>query len=283
MFDLILSLLENAGMNSSAARAILLISFLLIIAYIAWKAKGFKDNNEQEHKTLNVRLDGLDGRMDKVDARIDRVEVKIDKVEHKMDEVESRLNDRMDRVESKLNDRMDKMENRFDEKTDMLDAKMNSLAVIVSNLAGKVDILADNMKTVLFYIAGKKDPTLEQTKSPVGLSPRGEEMRIKLEADKIIENHKQTLRSLFEDEINNADNPYDIQTIAFNAVNSKLYGLLNEQELLLLKNEAFRQNVEIEYFRTIFRILFRDEILKDKGISVDDFSNNPQETDPHIS
>ena len=42
MFDLMLSILERAGMNSSTAIAILLISFLTIIAYVVWKDRGVK-------------------------------------------------------------------------------------------------------------------------------------------------------------------------------------------------------------------------------------------------
>ena len=320
MFDLILSLLERAGMNSSAARAILLISSLTIIAYVVWKAKGFMDNNESEHRLIIARLEALAERADRTDAKVDRVEVKVDgidvrldKVEVKVDEIDTSLNRvevkvdeidvslnrvemKVDRIETRMGaidvktDRLEEKKdgdearmNRHEHRMDTLEDKLNNLTALVAKIAGKVDILADTMNLVLFHITGKMDVKLAQSKSPLGLSPLGEELRQKFGADKIIEKYKQALCSVFEDELNRANNPYDIQAITFDAVNLKLYDLLNEEELLLLKNEAFRQSVATEYFKTIFRILFRDEILKDKGISIDEFYSKTQQTDGHIS
>ena len=271
MFDLILSLLERAGMNSSAARAILLISFLTIIAYVVWKAKGFMDRNENEHRLIIARLEALAERADRTDAKVDRVEVKVDGIDTRVD----RLEEKEGGVETRMN--------RHEHRMDALEDKLNNLIVLVATIAGKLDILADNMNIVLFHITGKTNVSLAQSKSPLRLTSLGEQLRQKFGADKIIEKYKQALCSVYEDELNRANNPYDIQAITFDAVNLKLYDLLNEEELLLLKNEAFKQSVATEYFKTIFRILFRDEILKDKGISIDDFSSKARQTDGHIS
>ncbi|MGN0023004.1 MAG: hypothetical protein ACI352_03135 [Elusimicrobiaceae bacterium] len=112
----------------------------------------------------------------------------------------------------------------------------------------------------------KKNPFAE-AHSPISLTAKGEDMRIKIKADDILNKHKEELYKSLPANLNNA---YDIQNEAFKIVREKLFNLLVPDEMLALKNAAYQEGTAIDAFLIIFQILFRNDILKTKNIPITD-------------
>ena len=112
----------------------------------------------------------------------------------------------------------------------------------------------------------KRNPFAE-THSPISLTDKGENMRIKIKADDILNKHKEELYKILPENLNNA---YDIQIEAFKIVREKLFNLLSPDEMLSLKNAAYQEGKPLEDLLVIFQILFRDDILKTKNIPIAD-------------
>jgi hypothetical protein len=120
-----------------------------------------------------------------------------------------------------------------------------------------------------------KQSDLAKQKSPISLTEQGIVVKNKIKADEVFASHKEELYGLLDQtKLNNA---YDIQIEAFRVIGKDFLKLLNEQETIALKNEAYLLGKQLEEFLVIFQILFRDDILKTKNIPVSDVDKH----DPH--
>jgi len=120
---------------------------------------------------------------------------------------------------------------------------------------------------------------LAKTKSPISLTEEGNNARKTIRADEIFENHKKHLYAqLDKSKLNNA---YDIQVETFKVIDENLFKSLNEQEMILLKNEAYKAGQPLEFFLIIFQIILRDCVLKEKGMLISDVDkHDPEITKP---
>lgn len=127
------------------------------------------------------------------------------------------------------------------------------------------DDLIRLQEQVKHCLSQRRPNSFAKSHSPISLTEEGQKVSEKIKASVILANHKEELYKLIN---NKLDNAYDIQMDAFKVIDNNLFKILNEQELLSLKNEAFSLGKPLEDLLVIFQILFRDDILKTKNIPI---------------
>jgi hypothetical protein len=149
-----------------------------------------------------------------------------------------------------------------------VETKVDSSEKHIDKLQGRVDLIYQYINT--------KSPIKAQ--SPTSLTEVGNEIVKNISANEILEKYKEKLCK--EVEKNNPQNAYDIQKQSQNAydiqkqsfyiVRNKMKELLSEEELLKVKNEAYNRGLLIDDIISVFGILLRDLILKEKQIPISD-------------
>ena len=147
--------------------------------------------------------------------------------------------------------------------------KLESVSDKVIELKTKIDLIYQNTNP----------RKLTQAYSPVSLTDLGIEIAAKINADKIFKKYSEEL--LKDTDIPNLKNAYDIQQSSMKIAKEKILSLLNEEELIIIKKEAFNNGLIVEDLTSIFGILLRNKILKDKKIPLAEIDNNePKEQEP---
>lgn len=77
-------------------------------------------------------------------------------------------------------------------------------------------------------------------------------------------------------EARNPKNAYDVQTATMETVKEKMMGLLDADEINVLKAEAYARGLLVEDIISIFGVLLRDDILRTKGFSVSEVDKHTQ-------
>jgi hypothetical protein len=104
--------------------------------------------------------------------------------------------------------------------------------------------------------------------SPLVLTKKGKEISKAMQAHDLIARHEQELSKFID--VSKTKNAYDIQQEAFKIIAERFYELLDENEINLLKNEAYKTGDTIEAILFIFQIIFRDKLLKKYNLFIDD-------------
>lgn len=107
--------------------------------------------------------------------------------------------------------------------------------------------------------------------SPLSLSEEGAKAAELIKADKILERIHEKLEDFVEE--SKPKNAYDIQ-VASLKVTSKLIDLLNEGELITIKDYAFQQGLRLEDLFPIFGVKLRNLILEKRGIPIADIDKH---------
>ena len=100
--------------------------------------------------------------------------------------------------------------------------------------------------------------------SPVVLTPKGEEIRKRLQVDRIIAEKYESVKKEFED----ISNAYDIQVKATN-LGKHLFQLLNEDEKDFIKKVAYEEGLPLVQIYPIFSVILRDVVLEEKGLQTE--------------
>jgi len=137
--------------------------------------------------------------------------------------------------------RIDKMENAFDK---------------IISLETKVDLI---------YQYSNPNATVRAS-SPANLTKVGLEIAEKIKADDIFKKYATKLVNLVENK--KPKNAYDIQQVAFDVCKKEFLNFLNENELKIIKDEAFSKGLLMEDITLVFGILLRNKILEDKNIPI---------------
>lgn len=109
---------------------------------------------------------------------------------------------------------------------------------------------------------------LFRTQSPLALTPKGTSVAETLSAHSILERHYKALHESVESE--SPKTAYDIQLAAMKTARETLLSLLTEQDLIAIKNEAFKQGAPLDDILVVFGILLRNRILSERGIPLTD-------------
>jgi len=155
--------------------------------------------------------------------------------------------------------------NKFDTHDKRVE-KIEGLAEKVTALTVKVDLIYQN--------TNPNAPL--RAHSPVSLTPIGNEISKNIDADKIFKKYSNKLMG--EVEKKSPNNAYDIQQSSILVAKSIMINMLEEVELVKIKQEAFDRGLLTEDIMSVFGVLLRNEILKHKGISLAEVDkNSPKE------
>lgn len=137
--------------------------------------------------------------------------------------------------------------------------------VKIQDLSDKLIALA--VKVDLIYENTNPRKTVE-ARSPIALTASGKEIAANLEAEKLLKKYIRKLEAAgdFKD-VNDA---YDIQSSAMKIAKEKMITFLDEDELALVKKEAYSRGIILEDVMAVFGVLLRNHVLEEKKIPVSD-------------
>lgn len=133
----------------------------------------------------------------------------------------------------------------------------------IQNISEKVIELKTKVD-LIYQFTNPQRPVMSQ--SPLSLTLIGTQIVDEIEANKILD--KYILKLTKEVERSNPKNAYDIQIASMNVVKSEMIKLLNEEELILVKQEAYSKGLLVEDIMSVFGILLRDHILAEKKMTI---------------
>lgn len=138
------------------------------------------------------------------------------------------------------------------------------------------DLHEMTVKVGLIYQNTNPNSTV-RSMSPLQLTEIGRDVMENINAQEIFNKYRERLIS--EVDVSSPQNAYDIQQRAIQVVKTTLPDLLNEDELVKLKQEAFQRGSILEDILIVFGILLRNTILKERNISIADIDKY----DPKVS
>lgn len=130
-------------------------------------------------------------------------------------------------------------------------------------------------KIDLIYQNTMRTPII-QSHSPMSLTKVGNDIIVSIGASQLFEKYKEKLSKIV-----NADtskNAYDIQMLSMKVARESMVNLLNADELILVKDEAFQRGVLLEDIMSVFGILLRDSILAERGLPIADVDRHAPKT-----
>ena len=140
----------------------------------------------------------------------------------------------------------------------------------VEGLAEKVVVLTTKVD-LIYQIVNPHAPL--KANSPISLTPTGSDIAKNLNADALVFKYSHALCT--EIDKLSPKTAYDIQQVTLEFAKTRMINLLNEEELLKVKQEAFNRGMLLEDVMSVFGILLRNHILQKKGVPI-------AEVDKHI-
>lgn len=122
-------------------------------------------------------------------------------------------------------------------------------------------------KIELIYINTNRNPVME-ARSPISLTDIGNKIVGNIRAEATLDKYFSRMEP--EIGLGKVDNAYDIQMEAIKYAKEKMIKFLDANELNVIKTEAFARGMIIEDIMSVFGILIRNRILKNKEIPVSD-------------
>ena len=120
------------------------------------------------------------------------------------------------------------------------------------------------IKANITILLNKSGLSTTSQNSPVGLTPKGEEIRKKVQVDRIVTKEYEHLKKEFED----TTNAYDIQAKATD-LGKQLFESLTDDEKDFIKKVAYEEGLPLTQIYPIFSVILRDTVLKDKGLEAE--------------
>ena len=138
----------------------------------------------------------------------------------------------------------------------------------ISNLKGTID----NMRVNLSVLLNQKPP-IAKSKSPISLTDEGVRISKELGADEIIEKNWYKISDDLQKNITNK-NAYDIQKYCFDTVDLNIGKFISDDDILQIKEYAFKDGSPLLYYSPIFAIKIRDRYFDETGININEVDNN---------
>lgn len=141
--------------------------------------------------------------------------------------------------------------------------KFDDMNEKIISLKTKIDLI--------YQFTNPNAPTKSQ--SPISLTPVGLKISENIGATNIFEKHKEKLLNAVDSKC--PKTAYDIQFVSFEVAKNDMINFLDEQDLLVVKNEAYNRGILVEDVMGVFGVLLRNEILKIKGIPLAEVDKDP--------
>ncbi|MCL2598026.1 MAG: hypothetical protein FWD66_10355 [Paludibacter sp.] len=163
-----------------------------------------------------------------------------------------------------LTNHLKETENRIEKRMDNIDTKIDDIRRDFSYVRGSIDINLQN--------------NFAKRKSPIALTQAGIEMSNELKAKETVERNWSKIFADLEENIYTSEkNPYDIQEYIRKIAAVEPEKFFSDDDLLGMKNFAFKQGQSLMYYSIIYAIIIRDKYLSEKGINVSEIDKH----DPH--
>ena len=122
----------------------------------------------------------------------------------------------------------------------------------------------DDIKESLQVIYTKIDPkrAVFQKKSPATLTAVGKKIAKTVEAEAIIEKNMQKLKHLVAEKKPTTN--YDLEKACFYVVDYNMEKILNNKELIAMKDQSMTYGLPLSHTLTVFAILLRNKLEKQK-------------------
>ena len=136
----------------------------------------------------------------------------------------------------------------------------------VENIEGMAEkVVALTTKVDLIYqIVNPHSPL--KASSPISLTTTGNDIVTKIDAETIIAKYSEAL--CVEVEKMSPKTAYDIQQVSIDFARHKMLNMLNEYELVKVKQEAFNRGILVEDVMSVLGVLLRNHILEKKKIPI---------------
>ena len=136
--------------------------------------------------------------------------------------------------------------------------RVDDLVKRVDGIAGDITLLKDDITLLKTALPKGK---LTESHSPLKLTEKGKQIANLVNADSIVDKYSDKI------DLSQSTTAYAIQSACSEFALKKLPELLEQSETELIESVAFAQGLsKLLIFDSVFGILFRDKILKQKGI-----------------
>lgn len=135
----------------------------------------------------------------------------------------------------------------------------------IEGLAEKVVVMGTKVD-LIYQLVNPNRPVAAM--SPISLTDVGKQIAANINAESLVGRNRERLIAAVETE--NPKNAYDIQMAAMKVSREKMLSMLNESELLAVKQEAYNRGLLVEDVLSVFGVLLRNMVLEKKGIPIAD-------------
>lgn len=135
----------------------------------------------------------------------------------------------------------------------------------IEGLAEKVVVMGTKVD-LIYQLVNPNRPVAAM--SPISLTDIGKQIAANINAENLVGRNRDRLIAAVEME--SPKNAYDIQMAAMKVAREKMLPMLNESELLAVKQEAYNRGLLVEDVLSVFGVLLRNIVLEKKGIPIAD-------------
>lgn len=145
----------------------------------------------------------------------------------------------------------------------------------VEKLCEKMDSNMDEIRKDIVYLRGmlELNSDLAKSRSPISLTPKGEELSKEMNAEMIVAENWDKIYNVLENEVKDK-NAYDIQQYCMETASVDAEKFFKPSDYDKLKLFAFHKGQSYQYFSIIFAILIRDRYFKEKNIDINEIDKS---------
>lgn len=143
----------------------------------------------------------------------------------------------------------------------------------IEGLAEKVVVMGTKVD-LIYQIVNPNRPVAAM--SPISLTDKGKQIAENIKANTVLQKYVAKLSPEIDAE--NPKNAYDIQIAAMKIAKEKMLTLLNEEELTMIKQEAYNRGLLVEDVMSVFGVLLRNHVLNQKGMPISDVDKHSPAT-----
>ena len=244
----------------------------------------FNQRMDHQEEKFNQRMDHQE---EKFNQRMDHQEERLSEVVKEFKESIKYLLQRADRQEERFIQRMDRQDEKTSEVTKEAQGTSRNLSILaaesksrshdLSVLTVKVDkvtahvnkstteagVLAAKGELVYRYMdLASLQPNAGN--SPLALTSIGKKMVSSLDAHKMLDKYLPQLKAWIDEK--KIGTAYDIQMHSVDITRYDMLKLLDEDDLVKVKDEAYHRNMPLVVVMEVFATLLRDAVFNDRGM-----------------